>query len=154
MSLFQLNRHHSETCGADGKDCDSLENFRQAVAASTVLQEKVRWRFEAMLNSSQWVKITDTFSLKKMYLSYSRIPRMKLLAVVVKSRKPTPSTTWTPIRLSASTSRLTHSAKGRRCGLSQWWLAEAALRWSWMKSKHPVSPILKDQRGVAYHSVG
>ena len=107
-----------------------------------------------MLNSSQWVKKTDTFSLKKMYFSYSRIPRMKLLAVVVKSRKPTPSTTWTPIRLSASTSRLTHSAKGRRCGLSQWWLAEAALRWSWMKSKHPVSPILKDQRGVAYHSVG
>ena len=41
MSSFQLNRHHSETCGADGKDCDSLENFRQAVAASTVLQEKV-----------------------------------------------------------------------------------------------------------------
>ena len=41
MSSFQLNRHHSETCGADGKDCDSLENFRQAVAANTVLQEKV-----------------------------------------------------------------------------------------------------------------
>ena len=41
MSSFQINRHHSETCGADGKDCDSLENFRQAVAASTVLQEKV-----------------------------------------------------------------------------------------------------------------
>ena len=41
MGSFQLNRHHSETCGTDGKDCDSLENFRQAVAASTVLQEKV-----------------------------------------------------------------------------------------------------------------
>ena len=41
MGSFQINRHHSETCGADGKDCDSLENFRQAVAASTVLQEKV-----------------------------------------------------------------------------------------------------------------
>ena len=41
MRSFQINRHHSETCGADGKDCDSLENFRQAVAASTVLQEKV-----------------------------------------------------------------------------------------------------------------
>ena len=41
MSSFQLNRHHSETCGADGKECDSLVNFRQAVAASTVLQEKV-----------------------------------------------------------------------------------------------------------------
>ena len=41
MSSFQLNRHHSETCGADGKDCYSLENFRQAVAANTVLQEKV-----------------------------------------------------------------------------------------------------------------
>ena len=33
-------------------------------------------------------------------------------------------------------------------------LAKAALHWSWMKSKHPVSPILKDQRGVTYHSVG
>ena len=41
MRSFQINRHHSETCGAHGKDCDSLENFRQAVAASTVLQEKV-----------------------------------------------------------------------------------------------------------------
>ena len=41
MGLFQINRHHSETCGTNGKDCDSLENFRQAVAASTVLQEKV-----------------------------------------------------------------------------------------------------------------
>ncbi len=41
MSSFQLNRHHSETCGADSKDCDSLENFRQAVAASAVLQEEV-----------------------------------------------------------------------------------------------------------------
>ena len=41
MGSFQINRHHSETCGSDGKDCDSLENFRQAVAASTVLQEKV-----------------------------------------------------------------------------------------------------------------
>ena len=41
MSSFQLKRHYSETCGAESKDCDSLENFRQAVAASTVLQEKV-----------------------------------------------------------------------------------------------------------------
>ena len=41
MVSFQLNRHHSETCGADGKDCESLESFHQAVAASTVLQEKV-----------------------------------------------------------------------------------------------------------------
>ena len=41
MGSFQINRHHSETCGTNGKDCDSLENFRQAVAASTVLQEKV-----------------------------------------------------------------------------------------------------------------
>ena len=46
-----------------------------------------------MLNSSHWVKKTDTFSLKKMYLGFSLIPKMKLLAVVVKSRKPTPSTT-------------------------------------------------------------
>ena len=42
MSSFQLNRHHSETCGADGKDCETLTNFRQAVADSTDLQEKVR----------------------------------------------------------------------------------------------------------------
>ena len=41
MGSFQINRHHSETCGADGKDCDSLESFHRAVAASTVLQEKV-----------------------------------------------------------------------------------------------------------------
>ena len=42
MSSFQLNRHHSETCGADGKDCETLTNFRQAVADSTDLQEKIR----------------------------------------------------------------------------------------------------------------
>ena len=41
MGSFQLNRHHSETCGADGKDCEALDNFRQAVAGSTDLQEKV-----------------------------------------------------------------------------------------------------------------
>jgi len=42
MSSFQINRHHSETCGADGKDCETLTNFRQAVADSTDLQEKIR----------------------------------------------------------------------------------------------------------------
>ena len=42
MSSFQLNRHHSETCGADGKACETLTNFRQAVADSADLQEKVR----------------------------------------------------------------------------------------------------------------
>jgi len=41
MGSFQLNRHHSETCGADGKDWEALENFRQAVADSTDLQKKV-----------------------------------------------------------------------------------------------------------------
>ena len=75
MSSFQLNRHHSETCGADGKDCDSLENFRQAVAASTVLQEKVL----KVRSDAEFVALSKENGYvfnQKMYLGFSRIPKM------------------------------------------------------------------------------